>query len=103
MAGFIHYLSGLIKNWGYIGILTTVGMEYACFPISSEILLPFIGYSVYLGELSLPLAIIFSTVGGIFGSSFCYGVGRFGRNILKKISKNRFLAMKEGIKRAEVY
>ena len=58
MAGFINYFSGIINSLGYIGIFLAAALEYACFPISSEILLPFIGYSVYLGKLSLFKAII---------------------------------------------
>lgn len=72
-----NILTEIIHHWGYFGILISTGLEYACFPISSEILLPFIGYSVAKTGLSLPFAILAATLGGIVGSFFCYWSGRF--------------------------
>lgn len=102
MAGFINYFSGIINSLGYIGIFLAAALEYACFPISSEILLPFIGYSVYLGKLSLFKAIISSTIGGGVGCSFCYFLGRFGRGIIEKLFKKNG-AVYLGIEKAERY
>ncbi|HCT65085.1 MAG TPA: hypothetical protein DIC60_07495 [Lachnospiraceae bacterium] len=103
MADFILYLTGIINNLGYWGILGTTGLEYACFPVSSELLLPFIGYSVYMGRLNLPLAVLSSTIGGVVGCSFCYGAGRFGRGVMDKIFVKRFSSIGQGINKAENY
>ena len=103
MADFILYLSQIINNLGYLGIFGAAALEYACFPVSSEILLPFIGYSVYMGRLNLPLAVLFSTIGGVIGCSFCYGAGRFGRGIMDKIFAKRFCSVRQGIEKAEKY
>lgn len=100
MAGFVSFLSGIIETLGYGGIFAAVALEYACFPVSSEILLPFIGYSVYLGELSLFKAIFSSTLGGGVGCSVCYFAGRFGRGILERIFKEGG-AVSMGICKAE--
>lgn len=103
MTDFILYLSGIINSLGYLGIFGAAALEYACFPVSSEILLPFIGYSVYMGKLNLPLAVLFSTIGGVIGCSFCYGAGRFGRGIMDNIFSKRFCSVKLGIEKAEKY
>ena len=102
MAGFINYFSGIINSLGYIGIFLAAALEYACFPISSEILLPFIGYSVYLGKLSLFKAIISSTIGGGVGCSFCYFLGRFGRGIIEKLFKKTEPYIWESKKRRDI-
>ena len=103
MANFLFYLTGILNNMGYIGILIVVGLEYACFPISSEVLLPFIGYGVYIEGMSILGAIIVATIGAVLGCSFCYGIGRFGRNILDKVLLNRLTSLKEGIKKADTF
>ena len=103
MANFLFYLTGILNNMGYIGILIVVGLEYACFPISSEVLLPFIGYGVYIEGMSILGAIIVATIGAVLGCSFCYGIGRFGRNILDKVLLNRLTSLKEGIKKADIF
>ncbi len=102
MSDFISFMAELISSLGYVGIFLATSFEYACFPLSSEILLPFIGYSVYIGELSLFRTIVFSTAGGGVGSSFCYFLGRFGRGILEKFLKGDG-AVRAGIDRAERY
>lgn len=103
MADFILYLIGIINRLGYWGILGAAALEYACFPVSSEILLPFIGYSVYMGKLNLALAVLFSTLGSIIGCSFCYGAGRFGRNVMEKLFSKHFSSINLGIEKAEQY
>jgi len=103
MADFIFYLIDIVNSMGYIGILIVVGLEYACFPVSSEILLPFIGYSVYMGKMSILCAIVASTGGAVLGCSACYAVGRFGRNVLDKVLLSRFTPLKEGIEKADAF
>lgn len=103
MADFILYLTGIIKAFGYLGIFIATAFEYACFPVSSEILLPFIGYSVFLGRMSYFAAVFSSTLGAFFGCSFCYGLGRFGVRFIEGKVYDKFPSLKEGIKKAEGY
>lgn len=61
-------------------------IEYACFPISSEIVLPFSGAVASISKISFPIVIIVSAIAGLIGTSFCYFIGRLGgRTIIKKI------------------
>lgn len=97
----INTIINTVNSLGYLGIFTATSLEYGCFPISSEVLLPFIGYIVYIGDFSLVATILISTLGGVLGSLFCYCLGRFGKKFIEKTICNRFKSMKIGLKKAE--
>ncbi len=64
--------------WGYWGIALGMALESACFPLPSEIVLPFGGYMVSQGILNFWNAVLAGLLGGTFGSVFAYGVGYYG-------------------------
>lgn len=74
----LTFLMDLINSVGYIGIVLTVGLEYACFPMPSEVILPFVGFIASSGSITMIGAIIASTLAGILGSLICYYIGYFG-------------------------
>ena len=74
-----------------MGVFISTALEYACFPISSEILLPFLGYTASKGELGFLASVIFATMGGAAGSLFCYFIGRFGRSFFRRFMKYKGL------------
>ena len=78
----IHSLTEFVLNHGYIGIFIATALEYACFPVSSEILFPFIGYCIGKGELNIFLSLLISDIASVTGCSFCYCIGRFGQKFL---------------------
>ncbi|MBY0757392.1 DedA family protein [Clostridium sardiniense] len=90
MSEIIDWLITFTESMGYIGILIVVALEYACFPMSSEILLPLIGMLVYKGELNYLLVVITSILAGIIGSTICYFVGFIGGGPLLNYSKLKF-------------
>lgn len=97
----IDVVTEMVNTFGYLGIFIATSLEYGCFPVSSEVLLPFIGYFVYRGRLSLFGAILVSTCGGIIGSLVCYCFGRFGKSFIEKKLCRRFVSLEKGIKSAE--
>ncbi len=97
----IDALKNIIVSLGYGGIFFAAGLEYACFPISSEILLPLIGYMAVQGEMSLIVTILVSTIAGILGSLFCYTLGRLGGNFLEQTLCKRFETLQIGMDRAK--
>lgn len=99
----LEILAEMMNHFGYFGILAAVGMEYACFPISSEILLPFIGYTVAKGNMELLPVIFISAIGGIVGSSFCFCIGRFCGDLIDKTICRKFHAAEIGINQAKNY
>ena len=93
----------IINVLGYFGIFAATCLEYACFPVSSELLLPFIGYSVARGELNLFLAVLASTLGGVIGCLFCYFAGRFGEKFLENTVCKKCPSLKIGMDKAKNY
>ncbi len=47
----IHFVTQVIGSLGYAGIAALMGIESACIPLPSEIIMPFAGYLVYTGPL----------------------------------------------------
>lgn len=76
-----------ISKYGMLAIFLAILLEYACFPMSSEILLPFAGYIARNNNDSFPLLLFLSLIAGVIGSLCCYAVGYFGGSALLKIFK----------------
>lgn len=84
--GVINQIINIISSLGYVGISLIVAIEYGCFPMPSEILLPFIGFICYKGVLKYTGTLIASIIGGILGTLFCYTLGYIGgESILNRI------------------
>lgn len=75
-----------IETYGIPAIIILIALEYACFPISSELVLPFAGaFGAGIG-ISLPLLILYSSAAGLAGTSLIYAIGRYGGSpMLEKI------------------
>ena len=100
MNPMIDTLKGMVDSFGYIGIFIATSLEYGCFPVSSEVLLPFIGFFVFGGEMSLFGARLVSAAGGIAGSLVCYCFGRFGRRFIEKTLCSKYSSLKKGLEKA---
>lgn len=72
-------------------------LEYACFPVSSEIVLPFAGAFAQTYDIPYLLLIPVSVLAGMLGTSFCYILGRFGGAKLLDQLTTRFPKTKKGI------
>lgn len=78
----------LIEQYGLISIFLVVMLEYANFPLPSEIVLPFIGIMISRGNINFALALMVSVFGGIVGSITNYLIGLyFGKPLLKYMMK----------------
>lgn len=85
---FVTFMMSLVGQLGYFGIFLVIGLEYACFPIPSEIVLPFVGMSIPQTTLSFFPAFIISILAGLTGSLICYLIGLFGGvALLNKLSQ----------------
>lgn len=69
-----------IESLGYYGIIIMMGIESACIPLPSEIIMPFGGYLVYKdpGRFSLPGMAIAGALGCVWGSIVAYWAGKYG-------------------------
>jgi len=82
------FIINTISTLGYPGIVILMTLESACIPIPSEIIMPFSGYLVYLGEFSLWLVVIVGTIGNLIGSIIFYFIGFYGgRPLIEKYGK----------------
>ena len=88
LSHFVTVMMSLVGQLGYFGVFLVIGLEYACFPIPSEIVLPFVGMSIPQTSLSFLPAFLVSIVAGLIGSLACYLVGLWGGvALLNKLSK----------------
>src|SRR2546427_5307095 len=79
------FIVATISRLGYAGIVLLMAIESACIPLPSEIIMPFAGYLVYRGELSLVGVAIAGAVGCVVGSLAAYLVGaRGGRPAIER-------------------
>jgi len=97
----MELLTSLLKKYGLLGLCLMILLEYACFPISSEIVLPFCGAFAKTYEISFFYLIPGSVLAGLLGTSFCYAIGRIGGTRVLTYLKRRFPKTEKGIAASE--
>ncbi|MBP2032341.1 membrane protein DedA with SNARE-associated domain [Clostridium algifaecis] len=93
----------VLDKTGYIGTFIAMALESACIPIPSEAILPFGGYLSFTERLSLPLVIVFGTLGGTVGSCFAYYIGRVGGRPLVEKYAEKLRLSKSHIQKSDYY
>jgi membrane protein DedA with SNARE-associated domain len=68
----------VISAAGYAGIAVLMAIESACIPLPSEVIMPFAGYLVSIGQLSLIGAATAGALGCNVGSTIAYYVAAKG-------------------------
>ncbi len=82
------FTTGAISAMGYWGVVFLMAIESACIPLPSEIIMPFAGYLVFQGRMSLQGAAIAGAVGCVVGSIPAYYLGMYGgRPLIEKYGK----------------
>lgn len=85
-------IKDIISTMGYPGIVFLMGLESACMPVPSEIVLPFAGWLAYEGQMDVWLISIAGTLGCTLGSLAAYFAGSYGgRPFISKYGKYIFL------------
>lgn len=97
MVGIIEFFSDsiihLIETLGYLGIFLCMTIESACIPLPSEVIMPFAGYVVWEGKMTLWGITLAGALGNLFGSLIAYFVGwKGGRPLLEKYGKYIFIS-----------
>jgi membrane protein DedA with SNARE-associated domain len=91
LAILAHFIITVISSTGYLGVALLMGIESACIPLPSEIIMPFSGYLVYSGRFQLVWVATAGAIGCNLGSAIAYWIGahggrplveRFGRYVL---------------------
>lgn len=78
LAALAGFIIAVISNLQYAGVALLMAIESACIPLPSEVILPFAGYLVYKGELSLWLVALAGAFGCLVGSLVAYAIGAWG-------------------------
>ena len=97
----MELLTSLFQKYGLFGLCLMILLEYACFPISSEIVLPFCGAFAKSYGISFFLLIPGSVLSGLLGTSLCYFAGRIGGAGILTFLKKRFPKTAKGLTASE--
>jgi membrane protein DedA with SNARE-associated domain len=73
-----NFVISVIEQLGYAGVFVAMGLESACIPLPSEIIMPFAGYVVWERRLTLLGVTLAGTLGCLAGSLVAYFVGAYG-------------------------
>ncbi len=92
MISILDYVSqiaiDLIEYLGYWGVFFGMLVESACIPLPSEVIMPFAGFAVSEGKMTLLGITIAGVLGNLVGSWIAYFVGlKGGRPFLEKYGK----------------
>lgn len=84
MESVLHHVAGWITTnvsaMGYWGIILMMGIESACIPLPSEIIMPFGGYLVYKepARYTIWWMGVSGALGCVWGSAVAYWAGMYG-------------------------
>ncbi|MCH5252194.1 MAG: DedA family protein [Lachnospiraceae bacterium] len=84
----MSFVENMINQYGLSAMFLLILLEYACFPVSSEIILPLAGLVGARSHMPFITLVLASTAAGLFGTGITYLVGRIGGSpLLEKIMK----------------
>ena len=72
------FVIAAISSLGLFGVVLMMAIESACIPLPSEIIMPFAGYLVSIGQMNLFLVATAGAIGCNLGSAAAYAVGQYG-------------------------
>jgi membrane protein DedA with SNARE-associated domain len=88
LALLVQFITHVIDVGGYAGIAALMGIESACIPLPSELIMPFAGYVVYLGHFNLYFAATAGAIGCNIGSAIAYWIGaKGGRPLVERYGR----------------
>ena len=93
----IAWLAGIVTAvivaLGYPGVILFMALESACIPIPSEIIMPYAGFLVSQGKMSLWGAAFAGAFGCMLGSMVAYWAGiKGGRPLVEKYGRYIFIS-----------
>ena len=83
---------GLVRDWGYPGIVLLMAMESSIIPLPSEVVIPPAAYWAAQGEYNFWGVVLAGTVGSYLGAAVMYWVSRWiGRPLVVRYGKYFFI------------
>jgi len=96
LTGISALIVATIATLGYGGVILMMGLESACIPLPSEVIMPFSGYLVSTGRFNLQVVSIAGALGCLLGSYVAYYVGASGgRRVLERYGRYLLIAPHE--------
>lgn len=90
------WIMGVISSLGYSGVVLLMAIESACIPLPSEIIMPFAGFLVFKGEMTLWGVALAGAIGCVVGSIPAYYLGMYGgRPLVEKYGKWVLISAKD--------
>src|SRR5680860_1322551 len=84
----VQWATHLIGAWGLPAVFFLMLLESACIPVPSEAIMPFAGFAVSAGTMTLLGITAAGVLGNLFGSWIAYWVGLYGgRPFIDKYEK----------------
>jgi membrane protein DedA with SNARE-associated domain len=97
----MSFFRDLIYEYGLTAMFIIILMEYACFPVSSEIVLPLSGAVASASHINFFVILPLSVLAGLIGTGICYTVGWFGGGAIIRTITRRFPKSKKPVETAE--
>ena len=96
IAVLAKWIMGVISSLGYGGVVLLMAIESACIPLPSEIIMPFAGFLVFKGEMTLWGVALAGAFGCVLGSIPAYYLGMYGgRPLVEKYGKWVLISAKD--------
>ena len=84
----VQWATALIGDWGLPAVFLLMLLESACIPVPSEAIMPFAGFAVSEGNMTLLGITVAGVAGNVVGSWIAYWVGLYGgRPFIDKYGK----------------
>lgn len=93
----LNYIFLLFNKYGLFMLFVLVTLEYSCFPIPSELILPFVGYMANKNLYDLIGVILMSILMGYLGCLMCYLIGYYGGSKIYNKVYNKFPSWQKGL------
>ncbi len=93
----MEFFTNLISEYGLIAMFLIIMLEYACFPVSSEIVLPFSGAIASSQNIHFFVILTASVIAGLIGTTICYLIGYCGGSTMLNYLTKKFPKSQKGI------
>lgn len=102
MEHIITIIMNITDNFGYLGIFLITMLEYACLPLPSEVILPFIGFGIANGKYNFILVFICVMCAAIIGALISYTIGYLGGDSIIRWLKEKVPRSEKAINSIEL-
>lgn len=93
----MSFIINFMGEYGLVAMFIIILLEYACFPVSSEIVLPFCGAAASINHTNYLVILGISIIAGLIGTGICFTIGWFGGGAIIHFITKRFPKSKKGI------